>query len=103
MRPRSSSMRMRSVVLPKLVLAVVVAIGRPNHRVDVLPIRSDMALRRIWGAARFSWWLTMLLHRFPDQSEFDRRAQEVELDYIASSSHALASVAEQYAGLPFED
>jgi len=64
---------------------------------------SDMALRRVWGAARFSWWLTMLLHTFPDQSGFDRRAQGIELDYIASSSHALAAVAEQYAGLPFED
>ena len=64
---------------------------------------SDMALRRVWAAARFSWWLTMLLHRFPDQSGFDRRAQGIELDYIASSSHALAAVAEQYAGLPFED
>ena len=44
-----------------------------------------------------------LLHRFPDQTEFDQRAQEVELDYLASSVHAQASVCEQYAGLPFED
>ncbi|MEJ2131673.1 MAG: 4-hydroxybenzoate 3-monooxygenase, partial [Gammaproteobacteria bacterium] len=64
---------------------------------------SDMALRRVWGAARFSWWLTMLLHRFPEQGEFDRRAQEVELAYIASSEAALRSIAEQYAGLPLED
>ncbi len=63
---------------------------------------SDMALRRAWGAARFSWWLTLLLHRFPDQGGFDRRAQEVELAYIASSEHAQASMCEQYAGLPFE-
>lgn len=63
---------------------------------------SDMALRRVWSAVRFSWWMTMLLHRFPDQTEFDQRAQEAELDYLASSTHAHASVAEQYAGLPFE-
>lgn len=63
---------------------------------------SDMALRRVWSAVRFSWWLTGLLHRFPDMSEFDQRAQESELDYLASSMHAQASVAEQYAGLPFE-
>ncbi len=63
---------------------------------------SDMALRRVWGAVRFSWWMTTLLHRFPDQTEFDQRAQEAELDYLASSEHAQASVAEQYAGLPFE-
>ncbi len=63
---------------------------------------SDMALRRVWGAVRFSWWMTMLLHRFPGQTAFDQRAQEAELDYLASSAHAQASVAEQYAGLPFE-
>ena len=56
----------------------------------------------MWSAVRFSWWMTNLLHRFPDQTEFDQRAQEVELAYVASSVHALASVAEQYAGLPFE-
>jgi p-hydroxybenzoate 3-monooxygenase len=69
---------------------------------DCLDSYSDRALRRAWGAARFSWWLTLLLHRFPDQGEFDRRAQEAELAYIASSEHAKASMCEQYAGLPLE-
>jgi len=64
---------------------------------------SDMALRRVWGAARFSWWLTMLLHRFPEQTEFDERARESELDYLARSENAQGSLCEQYAGLPFED
>ena len=64
---------------------------------------SEMALGRVWGAVRFSWWMTTLLHRFPDQTPFEQRAQEAELDYLASSAHAHASVAEQYAGLPFED
>jgi p-hydroxybenzoate 3-monooxygenase len=64
---------------------------------------SAMALRRVWSAVRFSWWLTNLMHRFPDMSDFDQRAQENELDYLASSGHAQASVAEQYAGLPFEN
>ena len=63
---------------------------------------SAMALRRVWGSVRFSWWLTNLLHRFPDMTEFQQRAQECELAYLASSQHASASVAEQYAGLPFE-
>jgi len=73
-----------------------------DGKTDALDRYSDRALRRAWGAARFSWWLTLLLHRFPDQSGFDRRAQEVELAYIASSEHAKASMCEQYAGLPFE-
>ena len=64
---------------------------------------SEMALRRVWSAVRFSWWLTNLLHRFPGMTEFEQRTQEHELQYLASSHHASASVAEQYAGLPFED
>ena len=63
---------------------------------------SEMALRRVWRAVRFSWWMTMLLHRFPDQTEFDQRAQEVELDSLASSEAAMRYTCEQYAGLPFE-
>ena len=72
-------------------------------KMDYLDRYSDMALRRVWSAARFSWWLTTILHKFPNQTEFDRRAQEIELDYIASSTHAMTAVAEQYAGLPFEN
>ncbi|MEM7275470.1 MAG: 4-hydroxybenzoate 3-monooxygenase [Actinomycetota bacterium] len=63
---------------------------------------SAMALRRVWGAVRFSWWLTTLLHRFPDQTAFDQRAQEQELSYLASSESAQRSLAEQYVGLPYE-
>jgi len=63
---------------------------------------SEMALRRVWGAARLSWWLTMLLHRFPDETPFDLRARENQFDYLHASEHAQASLAEQYVGLPFE-
>jgi p-hydroxybenzoate 3-monooxygenase len=63
---------------------------------------SDMALRRVWGAARLSWWLTILLHRFPDETPFDERARQNQFDYLAASEHAKASLAEQYVGIPFE-
>jgi p-hydroxybenzoate 3-monooxygenase len=63
---------------------------------------SDTALRRVWGAVRLSWWLTNLLHRFPDDTPFDERMKENQLDYLAASEHARASLAEQYVGLPFE-
>lgn len=72
-----------------------------DHDSGLLGLYSDAALERVWGAVRFSWWLTTLLHRFPDTTAFDQRAQESELDYIASSEHAQASLAEQYAGLPY--
>jgi p-hydroxybenzoate 3-monooxygenase len=64
---------------------------------------SDMALRRVWGAERLSWWLTMLMHRFPDESPFEQRMRDNQFDYLLSSEHAQASLAEQYVGLPFEE
>jgi p-hydroxybenzoate 3-monooxygenase len=58
------------------------------------------ALARIWKASRFSWQLTRLMHRFPDDSAFDRQMQIAELDYIASSETARRAIAENYVGLP---
>jgi p-hydroxybenzoate 3-monooxygenase len=60
---------------------------------------SDRALARVWKAVRFSWWLTTLMHRFAGSGEFDRRIQEAELDYLASSEAAQRSFAENYVGL----
>lgn len=64
---------------------------------------SETALRRVWSSVRVSWYLTTLLHRFPDASDFDQRAQEHELEYLKSSYHAQVALAEQYAGLPIEE
>jgi p-hydroxybenzoate 3-monooxygenase len=73
-----------------------------DHSTTYLDAYSETALRRVWHSERFSWYLTNLLHRFPDDSPFDARAKENELDYLLMSESAQASVAEQYAGLPFE-
>jgi len=62
---------------------------------------SRRALARVWKGQRFSWWMTALLHRFPDSSAYDRRLQETDLAYLFSSQKALASLAENYVGLPF--
>ena len=64
---------------------------------------SAKCLRRIWKAERFSWWMTSLLHRFPDGGSFGQRLQLAELDYLVGSRAASASLAENYVGLPFED
>jgi p-hydroxybenzoate 3-monooxygenase len=64
---------------------------------------SDMALRRVWSSARLSWWLTMLLHRFPGETPFEEQVRLNQFDYLLASEHAQASLAEQYGGLPFED
>ena len=61
---------------------------------------SARALARVWKAERFSWQLTRLMHRFPDDGPFDRRMQKAELDYIASSEAAQKAIAESYVGLP---
>ena len=50
---------------------------------------------------RFSWWMTAMLHRFPDQGDFGQRIQEAELDYLVASTAAQTSLAENYVGLPY--
>jgi len=69
---------------------------------DLLDRYSDACLRRVWRAQRFSWWMTSMLHRSPDGNEFDFRRQLAELDYVTSSRAAMTSLAENYAGLPFD-
>jgi p-hydroxybenzoate 3-monooxygenase len=62
---------------------------------------SKKALARVWKAQRFSWWMTMMLHRFPNNIPYDDRLQETELSYLFSSEAAQRSLAENYVGLPF--
>ncbi|HZD54227.1 MAG TPA: 4-hydroxybenzoate 3-monooxygenase [Woeseiaceae bacterium] len=62
---------------------------------------SQKALARVWKAERFSWWMTQLLHRFPDTSGFDERIQQAEFDYLRTSRAARVALAENYVGLPY--
>ncbi|WP_298806251.1 4-hydroxybenzoate 3-monooxygenase [uncultured Lentibacter sp.] len=62
---------------------------------------SEKALARVWKAERFSWWMTSLLHRFPDMSPADLRLQQADLDYLFASEAAQTSLAENYVGLPY--
>jgi p-hydroxybenzoate 3-monooxygenase len=62
---------------------------------------SQKALARVWKAQRFSWWMTTLLHRFPDRLSYDDRLQDTEMSYLFSSEAAMRLVAENYVGLPF--
>lgn len=62
---------------------------------------SERALRRVWKAERFSWWMTNTMHRFPDAGPFGQRMQEAELDYLSGSIAAQTSLAENYVGLPY--
>ena len=67
---------------------------------DLLGDYSRTALRRVWRAQHFSWWMTSMLHRFYDASEFDLKRQMAELDLITSSRAAATTIAENYVGLP---
>jgi len=71
-----------------------------DNRADALAAYSDTALRRIWAAERFSWWMTSLMHRFPETTGFDRRVQVAEFNYLSGSRAASTALAENYVGLP---
>ena len=62
---------------------------------------SKRALNRVWKAIRFSWWMTVTFHKFPNQSDFDQKMQETEIEYLENSEVAQKSFAENYVGLPF--
>jgi p-hydroxybenzoate 3-monooxygenase len=84
------------------VLARAFADHYRGGRSDLLDRYSDICLRRVWKGQRFSWWMTSLLHRFEEHSEFDRQVQLAELDYLTGSPAAMTALAENYVGLPFE-
>jgi p-hydroxybenzoate 3-monooxygenase len=68
--------------------------------VHYLDSYSDVALRRVWSAERLSYWLTILLHGSPDESPFHRRIRQSQVEHLALSEHAQASLAEQLVGMP---
>lgn len=70
-------------------------------RSEGLESYSAKALARVWKAQRFSWWLTTLLHTFPQDSDYDRQLKDVDMAYLFSSQAAQQSLAENYVGLPY--
>jgi len=71
-------------------------------RTDLLERYSEVCLRRIWKAERFSWWMTSMLHRFPDSDSFSQRIADSELAYFGDSAAGRTTIAENYVGLPYE-
>ncbi|MET3119483.1 p-hydroxybenzoate 3-monooxygenase [Undibacterium sp. GrIS 1.8] len=72
-----------------------------DGRVDILGKYSELCLRRIWKAERFSWWMTSVLHKFSDDP-FAQKMQSAELEYYTSSLAGRTTIAENYVGLPYE-
>jgi p-hydroxybenzoate 3-monooxygenase len=84
------------------VLAQALAGFYAFGRTDLLERYSDTALRRVWRAEHFSWWMTSMLHHFHDESPFHHRLQLSQLQYVTSSRAAATVLAENYVGLPFD-
>jgi p-hydroxybenzoate 3-monooxygenase len=82
------------------VLARAIGAYYASHGTDLLDAYSATALRRVWRAQHFSYWMTSMLHRFPDASEFDHKRQLAELDVVTSSPAAQTVLAQNYVGLP---
>ena len=71
-------------------------------RAEFVERYSQICLKRVWKAERFSWWMTSMLHNFPGTDDFSQRIQQTELDYFVSSEVGQKSMAENYVGLPYE-
>jgi len=85
------------------VLAQALGAFYASGQTDLLERYSETALRRVWRAEHFSWWMTSMLHRFHDETPFHHRLQLSQLQYVAGSRAAATMLAENYVGLPFED
>ena len=72
-----------------------------SGKTSALDAYSGQCLRRVWQAVRFSWWMTNLLHLFPENGSFGRKIQCAEFDYLMNSRAAGTSLAENYVGLPY--
>ncbi len=84
------------------VLAQALTAHYRERRSDLLESYSAKALRRVWRAENFSWWMTSMLHRFHDDTPFHHRLQLAELDYVTSSRAKAITLAENYVGLPLD-
>ncbi len=100
--PPTGAKGMNLAISDVKVLADSLAAFYKEGRSDLLARYSEICLRHIWKVQRFSWWMTSMLHRFPDASPFDIRRQQAELDYVTSSVAASKSLAENYVGLPID-
>jgi p-hydroxybenzoate 3-monooxygenase len=100
--PPTGAKGLNLAVADARVLAAAIADFFKTGSTHLLNRYSEIALRRVWKAQRFSWWMTSMLHRFPGENAFDHRRQLAELDYLTNSRAAAQSLAENYVGLPFD-
>jgi p-hydroxybenzoate 3-monooxygenase len=100
--PATGAKGMNLAVADVSALAEALGAYYASGTLDGIDAYSETCLRRVWRTQRFSWWMTRTLHRFPDASEFDRRMQLADLEYLTQSRAAAQSLAENYVGFPLE-
>jgi len=100
--PPTGAKGMNLAIADVRVLAKGLAVKFKTGSTALLDCYSEICLRRIWKVQRFSWWMTSMLHKFPDANLFDQRQQMAELDYVTSSRAGALSLAENYVGLPMD-
>jgi p-hydroxybenzoate 3-monooxygenase len=100
--PPTGAKGMNLAVADVRVLSQAISQFYSTKQTDLLEKYSETCLRRVWRAEHFSWWMTSMLHRFPDQSSFQQRLQLAELEYVTRSRAASTALAENYVGLPFD-
>jgi len=100
--PPTGAKGMNLAIADVRVLAHALDAFYRERRSDLIDTYSATCLKRVWKAQRFSYWMTMMLHRLNRKNDFDMRRQLAELDYVTSSKAAATSLAENYVGLPFE-
>ncbi len=98
--PPTGAKGMNLAVADVNVLARALAAHYRDGDDALLAAYSQTCLRRVWRAEHFSWWMTSMLHRFPDGDAFQRKLQRSQLDYTVGSHAAAMSLAENYVGLP---
>ena len=101
-QPPTGAKGMNLAFADVLYLSRAIADFYRSGHTDALDHYSRTCLDRVWKAQRFSWFMTQLLHRFPNETAFDRRRQRTEIEYIAGSTAASTALAENYAGLPID-
>jgi p-hydroxybenzoate 3-monooxygenase len=98
--PPTGAKGMNLAIADVKVLARALGTFFENKETDLLEAYTDTVLRRIWRAQQFSYWMTTMMHRFPDATPFDLRRQVAELDAVTSTVAGSTYLAESYVGIP---
>ena len=101
--PPTGAKGMNLAVADVRVLSKALAAHYAGEGEAKLASYSATCLQRVWRAEHYSWWMTSMLHRFPDNTPFIERLQRAELEYVTSSEAGGRVLAENYVGLPFTD